>query len=44
MSGETDEKATKVSEILAPWLAGRFSIAREDGADDACSGHNRGPS
>ena len=32
----------KLSEISAPWLAGRFSIAREDGADDARSGHNRG--
>jgi len=32
----------KFSEILASWLAGRVSIAREDGADDACSGHNRG--
>jgi hypothetical protein len=33
----------KFSEISASWLAGRVSIAREDGADDACSGHNRGP-
>jgi hypothetical protein len=37
-------KRRKFSEILASWLAGRVSIAREDGADDACSGHNRGPS
>jgi hypothetical protein len=35
-------KRRKFSEILAFWLAGRFSIAREDGADDARSGHNRG--
>jgi hypothetical protein len=34
----------KFSEILASWLAGRVSIAREDGADDACLGHYRGRS
>ena len=26
----------KFSEISASWLAGRVSIAREDGADGAC--------
>jgi hypothetical protein len=37
-------KRRKFSEILASWLTGRVSIAREDGADDVCLGHYRGRS